>query len=100
MSDSHGSPTSVDPAWPREMGTRVDRLGRATMEVVVELGRMRMPLEDILNAEPGAIFETDKITSMPLDIFVNDVLFARGETVVIRDQLAVRVTDFVKNENR
>ncbi len=89
-----------DTAWPRDMMSRVGRLGRATMEVVVELGRARIPLEDVLNAEPGSIFETDKLSGMPMEIFVNDVLFARGETVVVGDQLAVRVTDLVKNENR
>lgn len=100
MSETDETEIQEDAAWPRDMMARVGRLGRATMEVVVELGRARVPLEDVLNAEVGTIFETDKLCGLPMEIFVNEVLFARGETVVVGDQLAVRVTDLVKNENR
>ena len=91
---------TADSAWPRDMLKRVNRLGRSTMEVVVELGRMRIPLEDVLNAEPGTIFETDKLAGMPMEILVNGTLYARGEVVALRDQMAVRVVDLVPPEKR
>ena len=82
--------------WPRDMADRVDRLRGATMEVVVELGRSRVPLSDVLNAEAGTIFETDKLSGMPMEIMVNGTLFARGEMVVVGDVLATRVTDLIR----
>ncbi len=87
-------------AWPRDMAKRVDRLGRATREVVVELGRSKVPLEDVLNAESGTIFETDKLSGMPMEIMVNGALYARGEVVAVGDNLAVRVTDLITPEQR
>ncbi len=91
---------AVDSAWPREMSERVNRLGRATMEVVIELGRTRVPLEDVLNAEPGTIFETDKLSGMPMEILVNGTLYARGDVVAVGDQMAIRVVDLVSAEER
>ena len=91
---------AVESTWPRDLAKRVDRLGRATMEVVVELGRSKVPLEAVLNAEPGTIFETDKLSGMPMEIMVNGTLYARGEVVVVGDNMAIRVTDLITPEQR
>jgi flagellar motor switch protein FliN/FliY len=88
----------TDPNWPRDVDARLKRLGGATMEVTVELGRTRMPLEEILGAEPGHVIETEKLSGMPLDILVNGSLFGKGEMVVIGDNLAVRICDLIKPE--
>ena len=90
----------VESTWPRDLAKRVDRLGRATMEVVVELGRSKVPLEDVLNAEPGTIFETEKLAGMPMEIMVNGTLYARGEVVAVGDNMAIRVTDLITPEQR
>ena len=84
-----------DPNWPREVDTRLARVGEATMEVTVELGRVRMPLEKVLQAEPGTVFETTKNSGLPFEILVNGALYGKGEVVVIGDNLAIRVTDLV-----
>ncbi len=88
----------ADPNWPRDVDTRLKRLGGATMEVTVELGRTRLPLEEILNAESGSIIETDKLSGQPLEILVNGALFGKGEIVVVGDNLAVRITDLIAPE--
>lgn len=88
----------TDPNWPRDVDARLKRLGGATMEVTVELGRAKMPLEEILSAEPGHVIETEKLSGMPLDILVNGSLFGLGEIIVIGDNLAVRVTDLIEPE--
>lgn len=88
----------VEPIWPRELSERVDRLRGATMEVTVELGRTRVPLADVLNAEHGTIFETDKLSGMPMEILVNGTLYGRGEIVAVGDQMAVRVVELVSPE--
>ena len=85
--------TDAEGIWPRDMATRVDRLRGASMEVVVELGRSRVPLSEVLNAETGTIFETEKLSGMPMEILVNGTLYGHGEVVVVGDNLAIRVTD-------
>ncbi|MDA0746376.1 MAG: FliM/FliN family flagellar motor switch protein [bacterium] len=105
MSETTKKPTqqeepAPDPNWPRNVDTRLKRLEKATMEVTVELGRTRLPLQEILNIEPGSIVETERLAGMPLDIFVNGTLFGRGETVVVKNNLAVRISDLIRPENR
>lgn len=66
------------------------------VEVAVEIGRLRMPLRDLLSLEPGAVLELDRAADAPVDVLVNGRLVARGEVVVIDGEFGVRVTDLVE----
>ena len=88
----------TDPNWPRDVDARLKRLGKATMEATVELGRTRLPLEDVLNSEPGSVVELEKRTGSPVEVLVNGSLFGKGEIVVIGDNLAIRITDLPSPE--
>ena len=85
-----------DSNWPREVDARLDRIGDAEMDIAVMLGRTRMPLEDVLNAEPGTVYELEKLSGMPMEILVNDTLFGYGEMVVVGDRLAIRIVNLLK----
>jgi len=89
------SPVNPDPNWPSNLEGRLDRIGKATMEVTIELGRTRMPLREVLQAEPGGVIELDKVMGVPVDIRVNNTLFGRGEIAVYGDTMAVRVTELL-----
>ena len=103
MSDAStaGKASSVkqtpDPNWPRDLDARLCRVGGATVEVTVELGRTQIPLEEVLQIEPGNVIETRKVTGQPMDILVNGALYAKGEVVVIGDDLAIRITDLIEH---
>ena len=73
----------------------VDSLKDVNLHLKVELGRSRMFLQEILKFAPGSIIELDKLTGDPLDIYVNDLLVARGEILVVNDNFAIRVTEIV-----
>jgi flagellar motor switch protein FliN/FliY len=49
-------------------------------------------------AESGTIFETDKLSGMPMEIMVNGTLYGRGEVVAVADQMAIRVTELIRPE--
>ena len=87
------SDPDTDPNWPRDLDARLRRLRGATMEVTVRLGRTRLPLEEILNAEPGTLIETHTHSGERVEILVNGELFGKGEIVVVGDNLAVRISD-------
>ena len=65
------------------------------LQVSVELGRRRVPINEILSLGPGAILELDKVAGESLDIRVNDQLIARGEAVVVNDKFGVRLTEII-----
>ncbi|MBT9557979.1 MAG: flagellar motor switch protein FliN [Myxococcales bacterium] len=70
------------------------------LNVSVELGRRRFKISEILNLTQGAILELDKAAGEPLDIRVNDHLFARGEAVVVNEKFGVRITEIIATDGR
>lgn len=70
------------------------------LTVRVELGQTRRQVRDILNLGKGAVIELNKLVGEPLDILVNDQLFARGEVVVIDENFGVRVTEILSQQER
>jgi flagellar motor switch protein FliN/FliY len=68
--------------------------------VRVELGRTHMKIRDILNLGSGSVVELDKLAGEPVDLLVNDVIFAKGEVVVIDENFGVRITDILSLNDR
>jgi len=74
----------------------LDALLDVSLPVVVEIGRTRLTVQEVLNLAPGAVIEIDRSVGEPVDIFVGDRKFAQGEVVVVGEQFAVRVTQLVQ----
>ncbi|MCX7976109.1 MAG: flagellar motor switch protein FliN [Bellilinea sp.] len=70
------------------------------LKVTVELGRTRMTLQQVLDLQNGSVVELDRLAGDPVDVFVNDLLIARGEVVVVDDKFGVRITEVISPENR
>lgn len=71
-------------------------LADVQVELAVELGRVKLPLRDLLSLAPGAVLELDRAADAPVDVLVNGCLVARGEVVVIDGEFGVRVTAVVE----
>lgn len=67
------------------------------LRVTVELGRTRKTIEEILDLSTGDVIELDKKSGEPADMFVNGKLVARGEIVLIDENIGIRLTEIVKN---
>ena len=80
-------------------GQGLDLLMNVGLTLTVELGRSRMKISDIVNLGSGSVVELQKLASEPVDLLVNDTLFARGEVVVMEDHFAVKITELVENAN-
>lgn len=89
--------TLPDDAAPNQ---RFELLLDVPLEVMVQLGRTRMTIQELLSLGPGSVIELDKVAGEPLDIIVNDRLVARGEAVVVNDKFGVRITDIVSRSER
>ena len=74
-------------------GRPIELLYNVDMAVTVELGRTRMTMRELLGLRPGKIIELDRSARSPVDILVNNTLLARGEVVVVDEELGVRVTE-------
>jgi len=80
-----------DDEWTRGLDFILD----IPLEVVVELGRSKIVISELLQMSKGSIVELSKLAGEPMDIYVNGKLFARGEVVVVNEKFGVRLTDIV-----
>lgn len=69
------------------------------LEVVVELGRTKKKISEVLELTSGSIVELDKIAGEPVDVYVNSKLVARGEVVVIEEHFGVRIKEIIQAVN-
>ncbi|MFO7299365.1 MAG: flagellar motor switch protein FliN [Actinomycetes bacterium] len=74
----------------------VDVLGDVRLEVTVELGRIQMKVRDLLALQEGAVVDLDRTAGAAVDVVVNGTLVARGDVVVVDDELGVRITEVVE----
>ena len=72
---------------------RADILRGVHLNVRVELGNVQLPLKDALQLGPGSVVDLEKLADDPVEIYVHDILVARGEVLVVNDCFCVRVTE-------
>lgn len=80
--------------------SNLDLIMDISMEIRVELGRKQYRVQEILGLAAGSVVELNKLAGEPVDLLVNDKLFARGEVVVIDENFGVRVTEIVSLKER
>jgi flagellar motor switch protein FliN/FliY len=101
--DDDQLPEGVQPFRLESFGGTPANTESATIELVrdvqldlkIELGRTRMPLEDVLRLRRDAVVTLDKLAGDPVDVYVNGRLIARGEVLVLNDNFCVRVTELI-----
>ncbi|HVL99749.1 MAG TPA: flagellar motor switch protein FliN [Egibacteraceae bacterium] len=77
-------------------GSELDLLADVDLAVTVELGRVRLKVRDLLRLTEGSVVELDRAVGAPVDVLVNGSLIARGDIVVVDDELGVRVTELLR----
>jgi flagellar motor switch protein FliN len=70
------------------------------LEMRVELGQVKMLVNELLQLGQGSIIDLKKPVGEQLDIFVGDKLVARGEVVVVEEKFGIRVTDIISPAER
>lgn len=97
-------PTTVAPVEYGEIGggtaaaarpRDLDLLGDVDMEVTVQLGAVRMSVRDLLALQQGSVIELDRAAGAAVDVLVNGRLLAKGDVVVIDEELGVRITEIM-----
>jgi flagellar motor switch protein FliN/FliY len=78
---------------PNEVGN-LELLRGIELTVTVEVGRARMRVKDLLGLHEGSVVELDRPVGSPVDLLANGRTIARGEIVLVEDQLGIRVTGF------
>jgi flagellar motor switch protein FliN/FliY len=91
----------IEPGIQEEGGSQnMDFLLDIPLEITVELGKTRISIGDLLKLSQGSVVELDKMTSQPLEIFVNRKLMAQGEVVVVNDKFGIRLMHIISPKDR
>jgi flagellar motor switch protein FliN/FliY len=84
-------PTPVRPAAPGH--ANLDLVHDVPLEISAVLGQTELSLREVVAMQTGSVFELDKLSTDPIDLYVNNILIARGEVVVVDDKFAVKISE-------
>lgn len=63
------------------------------LDIVVELGRTKKKISEVLELTSGSIVELDKMAGELVDVYINSKLIAKGEVVVIDEHFGIRIKE-------
>ena len=92
------SAESKTPKGPEDFD--LDLLLDIPLEIKVELGRIKIQIQELLNLSPGSAVKLVRLEGEPVDILANDTLIARGEVVVQNEKYGIRVTQITSRMER
>jgi flagellar motor switch protein FliN/FliY len=82
------------PMRPAALGqANLDLVHDVPLEISAVLGQTELSLREVVSMQTGSVFELDKLSSEPIDLYVNKILIARGEVVVVDDKFAVKISE-------
>jgi flagellar motor switch protein FliN/FliY len=84
-------PTPVRTAAPGH--ANLDLVHDVPLEISAVLGQTELSLREVVAMQTGSVFELDKLSTDPIDLYVNNILIARGEVVVVDDKFAVKISE-------
>ncbi len=86
--------------YPEPQPANIDRVLDIQLTATARLGRVEMPIGDILALGPGSILEVGHMVDEPVELLVNNKLVARGDVVVVDEKFGLRITEIVSAEER
>lgn len=86
----------VPAGTPSQSITGLDQLLDVKVTVTAELGRVQIPIGQVVQLGIGSVLELQRPVSDPVDLYVQGVLLARGEVVVVDDRFAIRIKEIAR----
>ncbi len=101
LPDLDSADPNPTPRTESHQASQALQVGEADLDPVLDvpitltaiLGRTQLPISDVLRLNTGSIIELDRAIGEPIDIYINRQLVARGEVVLIEDQLGITISE-------
>ena len=74
------------------MADRIETILALDVPLIVEIGRRRMSVDDVVALGPGAILELNKDAEDELDVLVNNKHVGKGNAVKVGENFGVRIS--------
>jgi flagellar motor switch protein FliN/FliY len=78
-----------------QISKELDQYLDIPLTVSTELGRSKTTVRELLKYSVGTVIPLNKLVGEPMEIFINGMLTARGEVVVVNERFGIRVTDVI-----
>ena len=79
---------------------KLEAVFEVPVKVSAVLGSASIPVRQLLKLGRGAVIELDRRVGEAIDIYVNNLLVARGEVVVVEDKPGITMTEIIKGKNK
>lgn len=85
VQNNPASASTALPTFLQDLPVRVD----------VILGSVELSVRELMECGPGSVLDVGKKVNEPFDLYVNHVLVARGETVMVHDRLGLKIVEVI-----
>ena len=85
---------------PRKAPGNLEMILDIRLRATARLGRVEMPIADILGLGPGSIIEVGQLVDEPIELLINNRPIARGDVVVVGEQFGLRITEILSARER
>ncbi|MBQ8848317.1 MAG: FliM/FliN family flagellar motor switch protein [Candidatus Gastranaerophilales bacterium] len=77
----------------------IAKVANVEVTLCAELGRAKLSLKDAIEYDSGSIITLDKINNEPINVYVDDILIAKGKIVAIEDTYGIKIVEIVENKS-
>jgi flagellar motor switch protein FliN len=95
-SRSHDSESKgiILPKIPEEF----EFLSEVTVKFNARLGGCKLLVRDLMNLKKDSLLELDRLAGDSADLLINNILFAKGEVIMIGQSFGIRITEFIQEK--
>lgn len=76
----------------------ISKVANVEVTLSAELGKAKLQLKDVIEYDTGSIIALDKMANDPINIYVDDILIAKGKIVAIEDTYGIKIVEIVENK--
>ena len=91
--EDHAFSEELGAAAPDETPLSLANLSDVRMMISAELGTATMEVREILDLKRGSVIPLDKMAGEMADVEANGISLAKGEIVVLGDNLHIRIVE-------
>lgn len=77
----------------------LNRFYDVQVTVSAELGRTRVPIQELVGLTEGSVFELNRDIGAPIELIAQGVPLGNGEVVVVDDSFAIRIKEIYSDQN-
>ncbi len=81
-----------------ELLAEISRFTDLPMRITIQMGKLNMPVREILQLKENSVVEIPKSAGENIDIYVNGTLLAYGEVLDLEGSAGIRITDLLINQ--